>query len=102
MFSGKYIIVLLISLEDDGNLLKVRTISALAIEEWKQQILCKVKVQTMNNVYAVLHLYLYNYLNGVLNLKSLYVSFAVMLVTNKLYTKNLPYFFSPVFCYFYS
>mgnify|MGYP002803869330 FL=1 len=27
--------------DDDGNLLKVRTFSALAIDEWKQQILHK-------------------------------------------------------------
>ena len=36
-------IFLFISLEDDGNLLKVRTFSPRAIDEWKQQVLHKVK-----------------------------------------------------------
>ncbi|CAB4010587.1 crossbronx homolog [Paramuricea clavata] len=35
-----------ITSEDDGNLLKVRTVSALAIDEWKQQILCKGYLDT--------------------------------------------------------
>ena len=42
--------LVLISLEDDGNLLKVRTFSALAVDEWKQQILHKVSHTTLLRV----------------------------------------------------
>lgn len=57
------------SLDDDGNLLKVRTVSALAIDEWKQQILCKVNTkyeQFLRSVPECSSTSTYNdYLNGV-------------------------------------
>ena len=31
------------TVEDDGNLLKVRTLSPLVISEWKQELLSKVE-----------------------------------------------------------
>ncbi|XP_028390838.1 AKT-interacting protein-like [Dendronephthya gigantea] len=36
----------LVTSDDDGNLLKVRNFSALAIEEWKQKLLCKDHLDT--------------------------------------------------------